>query len=114
MQSRERKMKLNKNRREVKIPISGYDLEGPVATLEARVRALIGIECDDPELVHDGWEPNDYYIVGTRAATPKEIERAKKASERSKHANAMKKAKKEEQERLEYERLRKKFENEGA
>jgi len=104
-------MDIPKNRRKVEIPISLYDFEGSLEGIEDRLRLLMGDrECEDPQVEKsNSWDDSDWQIVGHRAATPKELERSKKASERAKEQAAKKKAEQEAIERAHYERLKKKF-----
>lgn len=101
-----------KNAKEVKIPLSSYDFEGPLEGIEERLRSFIGDkECNDPILEADGWEPTDFHIKGWRQPTPAEIERSKKASVRKKEQDAKRKQQREDEARREYERLKVRFEN---
>ena len=102
---------MRKDMRPVEISISSYEIEGPIETIEERVRRVIGkAECLNPVLDVSGWDGNEWYVRGERHATPKEIERAEKASAAAKQRNQEKKARAEALERLQYEKLKKKFE----
>ena len=102
-------MKSKKDRREVKITLDYDVFMGPVDGLEERVHRAIEEDpqvCNDPE-IDFAWD--DYYVVGWRPATPKEIERTETARKRATEAAAKRKAMKEAADRAEYERLRKRF-----
>jgi len=101
-------MKIPKDRREVRIAIQPSDLEGPLEGLEMRLKGRIQGECQNAEITC-GWDYDSWEIVGTRAATEKELERSAKAATRMRELAARKKEAAKAAELEEYERLRRKY-----
>ena len=107
-----------KHTKDVEIGISAYDLEGPVEEISGSLIATYlsqGQPMDDPVLEYKpGWDnEGEFVIKGWRHMTEKEIARAEAKAKVDEASAKRKKEKAKAAERAEYERLKKKFEDEA-